>query len=132
MSRTINTGGGSYHEDRRVIEGNKGNIIENQIAASEKPNLAEAAAEIQNLLEQLDKTYPADTDAGREAADTDAGREAIATETIRRIKNDPSMMSRVLKALKAGSIAALEQALNHPAASFTVAALEEFQNSKGE
>ena len=123
MSRTINTGGGSYHEDRRVIEGNKGNIIENQIAASEKPNLAEAAAEIQNLLEQLDKTY---------SADTDAGREAIATETIRRIKNDPSMMSRVLKALKAGSIAALEQALNHPAASFTVAALEEFQNSKGE
>jgi phosphoenolpyruvate-protein kinase (PTS system EI component) len=123
MSRTINTGGGSYHEDRRVIEGNKGNIIENQIAASEKPNLAEAAAEIQNLLEQLDKTY---------SADTDAGREAIATETIRRIKNDPSMMSRIFKALKAGSIAALEQALNHPAASFTVAALEEFQNSKGE
>ncbi len=115
-NRTIKMGSGNYNER---IEGNY--IQGNYYAAGEKQNLAEAAAEIQALLEQLSKTYP---------ADTTTGKMRLATEVIDRIESNPTLMERILSALKAGSISALEQALNHPAASFVIGALEDWQQTK--
>ncbi len=115
-NRTIHMGGGNYNER---IEGDY--IQGNYYAAGEKQNLAEAAAEIQALLEQLSKTYP---------ADTTTGKMRLATEVIERIESNPTLMERILSALKAGSISALEQALNHPAASFVIGALEDWQQTK--
>ena len=115
-NRTVHMGSGNYNER---IEGDY--IQGNYYAAGEKQNLAEAAAEIQALLEQLSKTYP---------ADTTTGKMRIATEVIDRIESNPTLMERILSALKAGSISALEQALNHPAASFVIGALEDWQQTK--
>ena len=54
----------------------------------------------------------------------------VATEAIERIESDPELMKRVLSALQAGSISALEQLLNYPAASFVIATIEDWQESK--
>lgn len=89
------------------------------INEAEQRNLTETAAEIQQLLEQLDKSY---------STDTTAGKMAIATEAIKQIESNPTLMKRIISAAKAGSISALEAALNHPAASFAIGAIEDWQN----
>ena len=95
--------------------------VAGEIYEAEQQNLAEAAAQIQALLEQLSKTYP---------ADTTTGKMKLATKVIERIESNPTLMERILSALKAGSISALEQALNHPASSFVISALEDWQKTK--
>jgi hypothetical protein len=115
-NRTIQIGTGNYNER---IEGDY--IQGDYYAASNQQNIAEAAAEIQKLLEQLDKSYP---------ADTTLGKMQLAAETIKAIENNPTLAQRVTSALKAGSVQALAQLLNHPAASFVIGALEDWQNTK--
>jgi len=101
-----------------TIQGNA--KIAGVINEAEQRNLAEAAAEIQQLLEQLDKSY---------SSDTMSGRMQIATEAVSQIENNPAFKARVLSALKAGGVAAFEQFLNHPAASFVIGALEDWQKT---
>ncbi len=115
--RTIKIGTGNYNER---IEGDY--IQGNYYAASKQQNLAEAAAEIQKLLEQLDKSYP---------TDTTLGKMQVAAETIKAIENNPMRAELVTSALKAGGVQALAQLLNHPAASFVIGALEDWQKTKG-
>jgi hypothetical protein len=86
-------------------------------------NLTEAAAEIQELLSQLEKSH---------SITTNSGKMAIATEAIKIIESNPKLHQRVFSALKAGGIQALAQFLNHPAATFVIAALEEWQKHEGE
>lgn len=103
-----------------VVYGVSGNVEGDQIVnvTEQRKTLVESAAEIQSLLEQLSQSYP---------SDTLSQRMDLAKEAIGRIENDPSLMSRITKALRAGSVSALEQLLNHPAASFLIAALEEWK-----
>ncbi|NEO75455.1 MAG: hypothetical protein F6J99_03960 [Moorea sp. SIO4G3] len=98
-----------------IVLGNfKGNV--NNIYNSEqKRNLAEAASEIQQLLEQLEKSY--------------TGKWKIATKAREHIESNPKLFPKTLSALKAGSIQALEQFLNHPASSFVIGALEEWDKN---
>ncbi len=114
--RNINTGGGNYNENiaRDYIQGN-------YYAAGEQQNLAQAAAEIQALFEQLEKSYP---------TDTTTGKMALATEAIAQIESDPNLTARILSALKTGSVQAFEQLLSHPAASFVIGALEDWEKTK--
>jgi hypothetical protein len=91
--------------------------------SQETKNLAEAAKEIQALLDQLSHSYP---------TDTEEARRAFANEAIQRINNDPSLTRRIISALSAGSTSALEQCLNHPAASFVMGALEDWQKTRVE
>ena len=107
-NRTIYTSVGDYHEDCRKITDNKGNIVE-------------TVADIQKLLEQLEKT---------DSAETTTGKMIIATKAVEQIESDPSFKQRVLSALKAEGIAAFEQLLNHPAASFIIAAFKELEFSR--
>ena len=107
---------GNYNER---IEGNY--IQGNYYAAGEKQTLAETAAEIQALLKQLEKSYP---------TDTTTGKMALATEAIAQIENNPNLTARILSALKVGSIKAFEQLLSHPAASFVIGALEDWEKTK--
>ncbi len=88
---------------------------------SSSQNLTEAAAEIQRLLKQLDQSYK---------SDTTIGKMTIATEAIKRIESDPTVKERVLSALKAGGTQALAQLLNHPAASFVIGALDDWEKTK--
>ncbi|MDF5716288.1 MAG: hypothetical protein PUP93_21005 [Rhizonema sp. NSF051] len=59
--RNINTGGGNYNE--RI----EGNYVQGNYYAAQRQSFAEAAAEIQKLLEQLDKSYSTQTTAGKMA-----------------------------------------------------------------
>jgi hypothetical protein len=104
---------------------NKGNInnlkFARTIYKSQQQNLAEAARDIQELLEQLEKTYP---------SETTMDRMKIATEVITHIDNHPTKAQKIFNAIKAGGVAAVEQLLNHPASSFVIAALNDWQKSK--
>jgi phosphoenolpyruvate-protein kinase (PTS system EI component) len=107
-----------------TVGGNVDNRVENSFntyTEKQKQSLAEAAAEIQALLKQLEQSY---------SADTTTGKMTIATKAIKHIDNDPKLTQRILSALKAGGISALEQLLNHPAASFFISALEDWQQNK--
>jgi aspartokinase len=118
QNRYINMGSGNYNER---IEGNY--IQGNYYAAGKSQSLAEVAAEIQKLLEQLDKSYP---------TDTTVGKMTVATEVIKQIENNPSLAARILSALKAGGIQAFAQFLNHPAASFVIGALDDWNKGNAE
>ncbi|MHC5854304.1 CHAT domain-containing protein [Nostoc sp.] len=115
-NRNIHIGSGNYNER---IEGDY--IQGNYYAALEQQNLAEAATEIQKLLEQLDKSY---------STDTTLGKMQVAAETIKAIENNPMIAERVTSALKAGGVQPLAKRLNHPAASFVIGALEDWQKTK--
>ncbi|MEL4895212.1 hypothetical protein, partial [Crocosphaera sp. Alani8] len=90
------------------------------INEAQQQDLAEAATEIQQLLEKLSETYP---------SNSQKEKMVIAGEAIEEIEQNPSLTQKLLSAVKAGSVAALESMLNHPAASFVIAALEDLEDS---
>ena len=75
------------------------NILHNYPAEQQK-SLAEAAAEIQQLLEQLSATNP---------TTTIAEKSAVATKAIETIEKNPTQKAKIVKALKVGGIAALKE-----------------------
>lgn len=107
-----------------LITGSVGGDVKNEVKNSFNTTkqdfaaIAEIAAEIQSLLEQLEKFY---------STETTTGKMKIATEAIECIDRDPNLAKPILSALKAGDISSLQQLLNHPAASFTIAALQDWQ-----
>ncbi|MGI2907653.1 hypothetical protein [Tolypothrix sp. VBCCA 56010] len=111
-----------YSEGNFGIGVNKGEVHTENFAVrlkqAQQKRLAEAAAEIQQLLRQLEQSYP---------IDTTTGKMIIATEAIKHIESDPALKKRVLSALKAGGVQALAELLDHPAASFVIAALQDWQ-----
>lgn len=109
--------GGFAENVRRDQIGTQYNTLEDQ------EGLAEVAAELQKLLEHLSQTYP---------TLTTADKLVIASTVVKQVESSPTLMPRVLSALKVGGVSALEQFLEHPAASFVINALDDFQKSRGE
>ncbi|MCC5601297.1 pentapeptide repeat-containing protein [Nostoc favosum] len=111
--RNINTGGGNYNEriERDYIQGN-------YYAAGVPQSLAEAAAEIQLLLKQLEQTYP---------TTTTSQQMVVAAEAINRIESNPTLKKRVINAVKEGGLAAFEKAIDNPAGAFIVGAIKGWQ-----
>ena len=97
-----------------------GNVEGNQIiySSDQRQNLAEAAKEIQQLLNQLSETYP---------TTTSAGQMAIATKAVEEIEQNPALKQRVIGALKAGGTEALKEMVDHPAVNILLAVLEGWQ-----
>ena len=116
VGRNIHMGDGNYNES---IEGNY--VEGNYYATGENQKLVEAAAEIQTLLKQLEKSYP---------IDTTMDKMTLATEAISQIEKNRDLTARILSSLQVGSVKAFEQILNHPAASFVIGALEDWQQTK--
>jgi hypothetical protein len=71
-------------------------------------NLSQASQEIKDLLNQLSATYPDDSS------------RVLAAKAIDDVDRNPDLKSRIIKGLKAGSLAALEKAIDHPVATFFV------------
>ncbi|MBD2565628.1 MULTISPECIES: pentapeptide repeat-containing protein [Nostoc] len=116
-----NVSGGSVNGGMQAAQGNNNVQTSTTYSSPEqKQNLAEAAAEIQQLLDQLSQSYP---------TETMSGKMALATEATQRIENNPTLMQKTISALRAGGTAALEQALSHPAASFVIAALDDWNKN---
>ncbi|NEO50368.1 MAG: hypothetical protein F6K55_42280 [Moorea sp. SIO4A3] len=113
-NRTINIKTGNYFENP-----NLGDYIQGNYYAGSQQNLSEAAEEIKKLLEQITTYHP-----------DELTEEKLAAEVINCIENNPTLMERIISALKAGGISAFEQTLNHPAASFVIGALGDWQQTK--
>jgi len=87
----------------------------------QRQNLAEAAAEIQQLLNQLGQTYP---------TNTPLEKQIVVTEALKEIERNPTLKARVIGALKAGGTEALKELLDHPAVNVLLAALEGWQDAE--
>lgn len=88
---------------------------------NEKQDLKEAAIEIQELLNHLSQTYP---------TTTDEEKIVLATEAVEEIENDPSFKKKLINAMKTEGVKALKDFVNHPAASFVIAFMEEWQEAE--
>jgi internalin A len=92
-----------------------GNKTLNQFNSS--PNLAQAAKDIKELLDQLSNEYP---------SNTLAGQAMIGAKAIEQIENNPTLRQRVVNALKEAGSTALEEAVDHPAVKIVVAGTRGF------
>jgi|SRR5919199_711144 internalin A len=96
----------------------RGDKIGTQINNSQ--NLAQAATDIKELLDQLSKDYP---------SNTPAGQAMIGAKAIERIDQDPTLKKRVVNALKEAGATALEKAIDHPAVGIVVAGAKGFMDA---
>ncbi|NEP78406.1 MAG: hypothetical protein F6K39_09580, partial [Okeania sp. SIO3B3] len=95
------------------ITGNK--IIARTIDESQQKTLTEAAAEIQQILKQLEQSNP---------TETTAGQMTVATKAIEIVENNPTLKQRVIGVLKSAGTEAFKEALDHPVANITIAAFQ--------
>ncbi|NEP80069.1 MAG: hypothetical protein F6K39_19030 [Okeania sp. SIO3B3] len=100
---------------------NNRDVVMSNYASEKKQNLAQAAAEIQELLEQLDKN---DSQDRTSQAMTDFEKMTIASKAIQVIESNLTLKERVINALKAAGPDAFKEALNHPIANILLAAFE--------
>ena len=103
-----------------TVGGNQegGNI--HNYAPENKQNLAEAAAEIRQLLDELAQSYP---------TQTMPEKMVVATKAIEKIESDPNWKQRVVNAAKVGGVQALEKAIDNPFGAFVAGAIEGWQES---
>ena len=92
-----------------------GDVIHNHAV---QQNLAEAAAEIQQLLKQLEQSYP---------TETLTQKAVVAEEAIKLIENNPSLKERVIGALKSAGKEAFKEAVDHPLVNVLMAGIEGWQ-----
>ena len=96
-------------------------VMGDKITHYNSPNLAQAAKEIKDLLEQLDRDYD---------RTTPAGQAMIGAKVVEAIDQNPTLKARVVNALKEGGTTALESAIDHPAVKPVVAMLKGFMEAK--
>jgi uncharacterized protein YjbI with pentapeptide repeats len=93
----------------------KDNKIAGTIYEAPNPSLVNAAAEIRDLLTELEKSYP---------TTTTIEQMTIATEAIKRIEANPNQKKRIVNVLKSGGVAAFEKVLDNPLGAFMKGAWE--------
>ncbi|HHP7232913.1 MAG TPA: pentapeptide repeat-containing protein, partial [Xenococcaceae cyanobacterium] len=84
-------------------------------------DLPQAAAEIQQLLKQLSKTYP---------TTTNKEKIIVAGEAAEQIENNPTLKTKTINALKYAGKEAFKEAINHPVANILMAFIEGWQDTK--
>ncbi|NET76909.1 MULTISPECIES: hypothetical protein [Okeania] len=89
--------------------------VHETINEDQSKSLAETAAEIQELLKQLEQSNP---------TKTTAGQMTVATQAIEIIESNPTLKQRVVGTLKSAGTEALKEALDHPVANILVAGFE--------
>ncbi|NEN96293.1 MAG: hypothetical protein F6K50_12330 [Moorea sp. SIO3I7] len=85
---------------------------------SKDHNLTEAAAEIQQLLEQLSQTNP---------TSTNAEKMAVVAKAVDQIEDKPTLKQRMINVLKTGGTEAFKEAVDHPLVNVLLAAIEGWQ-----
>jgi hypothetical protein len=112
MANTIHQYGQGDNVGGDKVMGNK---IGTQINNSQ--NLAQAAEDIKELLDQLDNDYD---------SSSPSGQAMIGAKTVEAIERNPTLKARVVNALKEGGTTALEEAIDHPAVKPIVAMVKGF------
>jgi hypothetical protein len=87
-------------------------------APEQRQSLVEAAAEIQQLLQQLEQSYP---------TNTPLERQAVVTEAIRHIESNPTLKARIIGALKKAGTEGIKELVDHPLINIFLAAVEGWQ-----
>ncbi|NER07126.1 MAG: hypothetical protein F6K17_33390, partial [Okeania sp. SIO3C4] len=101
----------------------KGKATQNQYnyPPEQKQNLAEAAKEIQQLLQQLSKPdYSA----------TPTENAIIVGEVMQEIEKNPSLKSRIIEGLKQGGKEAFKELIDHPAVNVLMASIDSWNNAE--
>ncbi|NEQ66703.1 MAG: pentapeptide repeat-containing protein [Symploca sp. SIO2D2] len=93
----------------------------NNYPPEQKQNLAQAAAEIKKLIDQLTQNYP---------TETEPQQKKVAGEVIKQIESNQTLRGRVINVMKAMGIEALQEAIDHPLANILCRGLEEWRESK--
>ncbi|MEJ6486731.1 pentapeptide repeat-containing protein [Nostoc punctiforme UO1] len=96
-----------------------GNIT--NYSPEQKQNLAEAAAEIQQLLNQLGQTYP---------TATTSQKMSVVAKAVDEIENNPTLKARVIGALKAGGTEAFKELIDHPLVNILLASIDGWQEAE--
>lgn len=102
------------------IAGDKvmGDKIDTQINHSQ--DLAQAARDIQTLLDQLSQDYD---------STTPAGQAQIGAKVVEAMEKDPTLKARIVNALKEGGTALIVETVDHPAVKPVVAMVKGFINA---
>ncbi|MGF1566712.1 MAG: hypothetical protein ACFCVD_01320 [Nodosilinea sp.] len=98
----------------QVIENNHGTVVGKY---EKRQDLAQTAAEIKQLLDQLAIDYPVATEAER-------------TSAVQAIQQKPELQGKIVHALEKGGKKALEKLVDHPAAAIAIAVYEGFRETK--
>jgi internalin A len=116
---TPNIGGDYVRGDK--IMGDK--VMRDKIGTqiNNAPNLAQAALEIQALLDNLSETYN---------PNTETGQTKIAKDAIEQIEQNPTLKARIVNAIKESSYTALEEAIDRPVVKILIAAFKGFTEGK--
>jgi hypothetical protein len=85
---------------------------------SSNQNLTEAAAQIQQLLKQLEATNP---------TTTNFEKTMVVAKAVDEIEKNPTLKARVIGALKSGGKEALKEAVDHPLVNILMASIEGWQ-----
>ena len=88
------------------------------INEASQQDLAQAAAEIQQLLDQLSETYP---------TETFAEKGVIVDKAIEEIEKNPTLKQKIINALKAMTVETFMEAINHPLANVLRAGIEAYR-----
>ena len=93
------------------------------LSSEQQELLIEIAAEIQKLLNHVSENYP---------TKTAHEKIVIAAKVVSKIEKNPTLRQKIISALRAGDISAIETMLAHPASAITLAALKswEFEDEK--
>ncbi|MFN6568785.1 PleD family two-component system response regulator [Dendronalium sp. ChiSLP03b] len=88
----------------------------------QKENLASAAAEIQQLIQNIEQTYP---------STTNTEKMVVAAKAVEEIEKNKTLKDRILGALKAGATQALEEMIvAQPVVKIVLAAFEGWQKTE--
>ena len=103
----------NQYGDGDNIAGDKvmGDKIGTQINNSQ--DLAQAAEDIKFLLDKLSVDYPSESP------------RVLGAKAVDEVEKNPELKSRIFKGIKAGSIAALQSMINHPAVTFFIEGAKE-------
>ena len=75
-------------------------------------DLAQAAKDIQSLLDQLSTQYP------------DENSALVGVRAVTEVESNPMLKERLIKAVKAGGTTAIEKLVDHPAVSIVMSAVK--------
>ncbi|WP_414755292.1 pentapeptide repeat-containing protein [Anabaena sp. CCY 9910] len=87
----------------------------------QKQNLAQAAADIQQLLNQLSQTYP---------TATTSEKMTVVAKAVDEIESNPTLKARVIGALKAGGTEAFKELIDHPVVNILLASIDGWQDAE--
>lgn len=105
--------------------GNMANVLKDNASqnytAEQRQTLAEASTEIQDLLDQLSQRYP---------TETLTQKAQLAEVAAAQVQSNKPLSQRIISALDAGTIGAIAELLNHPAAAFFIEAVKDWNQTK--